>query len=347
MLALALAGALSACTPSGFVARQLARAPNTFPQAVAPEPRVYYTFPGEFTERVPLQWATVGEPPVTLAYRVLPPADYGLQVVVTNHASPSGLRPFYRILATVPGDPLPSSSRPRGTVVLLHGYGLSQDSMIPWALQLGSAGWRCVLVDLRGHGESNGRRIYFGIREAADLRELLDELKRRDQVTAPIAVLGVSYGAAVAIRWTLMDGRVALTIAMTPYGRLGDAVEALREDYASWLPRGIIRRATARLPALAEAGPDGLDPADWLRGSGLTPLFIAADGDVVAPTAVVQGLRELSAPGSAMVELRGASHEEAPFRLDALSGPVLQWLESAPHRVGIPHDQLREEGSGP
>src|SRR5207244_1942766 len=64
------------------------------------------------------------------------------------------------------------------TVVLLHGYGVAQVARAPWAVRLAQEGWRCVLVDLRGHGKSTGRRIYFGLRESRDLSQLLDRLAR-------------------------------------------------------------------------------------------------------------------------------------------------------------------------
>ncbi|MCW5556895.1 MAG: alpha/beta hydrolase, partial [Verrucomicrobiae bacterium] len=239
-----LAVVAAGCTPSGFIARQLIRAPNTFPRAIAPEPRAYYAFPQALLDTAPLQLATVGRPPITLAYRIVPPAAYGLACVRTQHASASGPRPFFRFTAHIPGAPTPFTSRPRGTAVLLHGYGLDQDSMIPWALLLGGAGWRCVLVDLRGHGASGGDRIHYGLRESEDLTALMDELVRRNQASWPAAAVGVSYGAAVALRWATDDARVHPVVAVTPYARLGAAAEGLRGEYADWVPARLLRRAT-------------------------------------------------------------------------------------------------------
>ena len=67
--------------------------------------------------------------------------------------------------ADVPGRTNQWSAHPRGTVILLHGYGLAQFAMVPWAIRLAQSGWRCVLVDLRGHGKSTGKKVYFGTRE--------------------------------------------------------------------------------------------------------------------------------------------------------------------------------------
>ena len=308
------------------MARQLIRAPNSFPQIVSPEPRLYYTFPEAVLDVFPLQLATVGSPEITLAYRILPPAAYHTRLVVTNHPGNGGPRPLYRFKGDVPGDPTAFTDHPRGTAVLLHGYGLNQDSMIPWALVLAEAGWQCVLVDLRGHGDSNGGRIYFGLREAADLTALLDELQRRHQASWPVASVGVSYGAVVALRWAMEEPRVQTSVVITPYGRLADAIEGLRQDYASWLPAGLIHRAVEKMPALVSAGSGGLDPADWIRAHPVPALFVAASDDVVATPAAVEDLARAASPPSRMIEVKDVSHEVLPFRMDDLRGPVIRWL---------------------
>ena len=50
----------------------------------------------------------------------------------------------------------------RGTVLLLHDYNYQKEHMILWTWLLAQAGYRVVLVDLRGHGESSGPTISYG-----------------------------------------------------------------------------------------------------------------------------------------------------------------------------------------
>ena len=47
-----------------------------------------------------------------------------------------------------------------------------------------------MLVDLRGHGNSTGKRIYFGIQEAHDLSQILDELAHDGRLKEPVAAFG-------------------------------------------------------------------------------------------------------------------------------------------------------------
>src|SRR5208337_925047 len=149
-------------------------------------------------------------------YRVVEPADYHLKISSTNWLEHGRKQFEFTFHADLPGRSNVWTSAPRGTVVLLHGYGLAQFSMAPWALRLAQAGWRCVLVDLRGHGKSTGKRIYFGLQETNDLRQLLDRLDHDGQLMPPVAAVGESYGAAIAVRWMTVDPRVHAVVAITP-----------------------------------------------------------------------------------------------------------------------------------
>src|SRR5262249_52960654 len=132
------------------------------------------------------------------------------------------------------------TQNPRGTVVLLHGYGVAGFEMLPWAFLLAQEGWRCVLVDLRGHGKSSGRQIYFGIQEVRDLRALLDQLQEDHRLITPVSVIGHSYGAVLALRWRMKDPRIDKVVAISPYAELSRAILSVSEQYAPWLPKSFI-----------------------------------------------------------------------------------------------------------
>ena len=51
----------------------------------------------------------------------------------------------------------------RGTVFVLHGIRDSKESVRAWGERLASAGYRAVLVDLRGHGRSSGTFLSYGV----------------------------------------------------------------------------------------------------------------------------------------------------------------------------------------
>jgi len=214
-----------------FIAHRMVQAPNTYPTWLAPKARVMLGFDPRFLTNFPAQFVEVGPPAARLCYRVVEPAAYRLNCSSTNWFA-RGRRHFnFSFSADVPGRTNAWTGNPRGTVILLHGYGLAQFAMTPWAIRLAEDGWRCVLVDLRGHGRSTGKTIYFGLHETRDLSQLLDALARNGQLREPLAALGESYGAALSLRWKVAEPRVSNVVAIAPYGSLSNAVLNLCAEF--------------------------------------------------------------------------------------------------------------------
>ena len=211
-------------------------------------------------------------------------------------------------------------------VVLLHGYGLAEFAMVPWALRLAEEGWRSVLVDLRGHGQSTGREVYYGLQETRDLSQLLDAVSGHGRLTHPVAVLGESYGAALALRWKACEPRLSAAVAIAPYAVLSNAVLNLCHDNARWLPASLVRAGLRRLPELLQVTPDELDTTTAVARTPVGALLVAGAEDRVMPVADVRALYELCAPGSEFVVVPRATHEALPYFFDDLVPPVLGWL---------------------
>jgi pimeloyl-ACP methyl ester carboxylesterase len=309
-----------------FMARRMAQAPNTYPTWFAPKAPVALAFSPKFLTNFSKQFAAVGPPTARLCYRVVEPADYNLISSPTNWLERGRKQFEFDFHADVPGRSNVWTSAPRGTVVLLHGYGLAQFSMAPWALRLAQEGWRCVLVDLRGHGKSTGSQIYFGVRETNDLSQLLDKLAQDGQLKEPVAAFGESYGAALALRWKTVEPRVRTVVAVAPYAGLSNAVLNLRHEYAAWLPKTLIKAGLKQLPAVLEIPAGELDTTTELARRPVTALFVAGAKDKITPVADVEQLHALAAPGSELIVLPDATHEAVTYFFADLVPRVLTWL---------------------
>jgi pimeloyl-ACP methyl ester carboxylesterase len=308
-----------------FVARRMVQAPNTYPTWLAPKPRVRLGFDSKFLTNFPTQSVEVGPPAARLCYRIVEPADYHLTIISTNWLR-RGRKEFqFNFHAEVPAKSNLWTAKPRGTVVLLHGYGLAQFAMAPWALRLAQEGWRCVLVDLRGHGKSTGRRIYFGVREPSDLSQLLDELAREHWLIEPVASVGESFGAALSLRWKAADPRVQMAVAIAPYASLSNALLNICHDYAGWVPKAILRAGLKKVPGVLKVQPAELDTTTVLTRQPVTALFIAGAGDKISPVADVKQLYSLTS-GSELVVVPDATHEAVTYFFDDLVPPILEWL---------------------
>jgi pimeloyl-ACP methyl ester carboxylesterase len=307
----------------------MAQAPNTYPKWFAPEAPVAVAFSPKFLTNFPKQFVEVGPPSARLCYRVVEPADYHLEITSPNWQEHGRKQFEFDFHADLPGRSNVWTLAPRGTVVLLHGYGLAQFSMAPWALRLAQEGWRCVLVDLRGHGKSTGKRIYFGVQEVQDLSRLLDELARDGRLQEPVAAFGESYGAALALRWKTVEPRVSTVVAITPYAGLSNAVLNLCHEYAGWMPRTFLRAGLKKLPSVLDVPAGELDTTTVLARSPVTALFVAGAEDKITPVTDVEQLRALAAPGSELVVVPDATHEAVTYFFADLVRPVLTWLSGA------------------
>jgi pimeloyl-ACP methyl ester carboxylesterase len=326
MLLLPVLLTLSTAGCGTFMAHRLVQAPNTYPDWFAPEAPVLLGFSPKFLTNFPQQFVEVGPPDAKLCYRIIGPADYHLKVSSTNWLKHGMTRTEFDFHADVPGQTNLWTSTPRGTLILLHGYGLAQFSMAPWALRLAEEGWRCVLVDLRGHGKSTGRQIYYGLQEVHDLGQLLDQLEWDGNIKEPVAAMGESYGAVMALRWKMVDPRVGPVVAIAPYASLSNAVMNLRQEYADWMPKTILRAGLNQLPVVLGTTAGELDTTSALNKYPICALFVAGGKDKIMPEADVEQLRNMAALGSELLVVPDATHETVTYYLADLMPPVLAWL---------------------
>lgn len=144
---------------------------------------------------------------------------------------------------------------PRATVAVLHGGGDHSGRYPALTSALVGAGFQVALVDLRGHGQSDGRRWHvdsFG-ENVADLDAFVAKLSQDGVARDRLFVLGHSHGALVSAAWGMTRGRhVAGFVFSSPWFRL-----ARRPPWLKVLAARIAGRFVPWLPVDA-----GLDLAE-------------------------------------------------------------------------------------
>jgi pimeloyl-ACP methyl ester carboxylesterase len=319
----------------------MTQAPNRAPEFVKPKARVALRWPSGIIERFEAGTNRVGSPETSLRWLLIEPADYGLEVSSETSRFRGKTHAEFRFKFRLPREGLPPAREPIGTAFLLHGYGVDLETLFPWGLYLAEAGWRSILVDLRGHGQSGGRRVFFGTVETNDLRELRWQLEEAGKLHRPCIAVGHSLGAAISLRWQTVDPSLSATVAFGAMAEFVPTVARVRAEYASWIPAGWVRRAALKLPDLIGVPPEALDTTAALREHDVTALLIAAREDVVTPPDDSRKLRALLSDESDLLVVGPATHETLPYAFDQHGPRIRHWLQEV-LALESPPPELRE-----
>ena len=117
-----------------------------------------------------------------------------------------------------------SSKKAKGTIILFHGHGSSKSGTIKEAQVFDSLGYNILLIDFRGHGNSDGNICSIGYNESKDVKAAYDYVEAKGEKN--IILWGVSLGAATIMK-AIKDYSIKPTkvIVEMPFASLHDAVK--------------------------------------------------------------------------------------------------------------------------
>lgn len=293
-----------------------------------------------FIQNAPIAFAEVsrvrtGPPAADIVFAIIEPGDYGFEYDLRMSYA-AGRDPRIEHFSAgwrTAAEATRREGKPKGTLVFLHGYLQDKRFTTPWAIRLAQEGYRCVLVDLRGHGESTGRHISFGAFEAADVSAVLDELARRGADVSRAGLLGISYGASVALLTAGRDARVRAVVAFEPFSSAQIAVpELMRAAFASQA-RGIsdAQFAAAHVKEAELAGFDWADAdiAAALQRSSAPVLFLHGEADTWLSPEHSRALMAQAPAGSLLRLVPHDNHVTLPMRIRAFEREVIDWFDAA------------------
>src|SRR5262249_36241551 len=110
---------------------------------------------------------------------------YGLRAVPQSSPAAYGMDYENITLTTVDGLKIAAwyiASQNSASVIMVHGYKGDRDEMLNEAAMLHKHGYGSILIDLRGHGNSEGEQLTFGFYEVRDLDAAYHYLLTRSDV---------------------------------------------------------------------------------------------------------------------------------------------------------------------
>lgn len=201
---------------------------------------------------------------------------------------------------------------PRGTVLYFHGIYDSKRALLPTALAHAQRGYRGVLVDSRGQGQSTGRWLTFGAHEVRDYRQLLDELARRGLLSGKLAIYGASYGAGVGVQLAARDERIVAAIALAPFCSMRDVIAARAQSLGltTLFSRNDLAAAVARAEQLAGFSAADSDGLAALHSRRVPLLVFHGRRDATIPAAQGAAICAAGHAGSKLVLIDDATHDD-------------------------------------
>jgi pimeloyl-ACP methyl ester carboxylesterase len=196
----------------------------------------------------------------------------------------------------------------RRPVLIVHGIGANKDNFLEPAVKLREAGHPVLTLDLRAHGDSEGRICSAGYHEVADVMAGLRWLQSRHPGRKP-GVLAYSMGAAAAIRAAergdvprlVVDSTfaraetVARTAVLRRFGPLETPFWHVGRFW-SWLVTGV---------DLAQH-----NPQESLRKANVNVLIIHGQLDPMIPASEAERLKSAAGSRGALWIIRNAGHVE-------------------------------------
>lgn len=208
-------------------------------------------------------------------------------------------------------------SQPKGTVIVLHGVRASSFWMLGTARKFAEAGYRTVLVDLRGHGRSSGEWLSYGPREAVDVSQVIDALYARGLVSGELGVYGISYGATTSLHLASIDPRVKAVVAVAPFNSMRDIVPAYWRTFSLGMGNLIsdetFQAAIDRAGQVGGFNPDAAVASNVVQRTSASVLILHGLDDWLVPAGNGATIHAASPAGNELVLLPDLGHTSIWF----------------------------------
>lgn len=238
--------------------------------------------------------------------------EKGWEAVRVNAPDGTSLRGTYIV----------SPSHSHKTVILLHGLYQNRSMCLGYVPMYQNLGYNVLLIDQRGHGESEGEHTDWGLSEKDDLEMWVQWLRKRDG-EARIGLHGVSLGAAMALLYagSTMGQSLAFVIADSSYGNIislgREKIMAYTGDQNLVLGYNILDPFfQAAMLVHTHSFLSSIEPAQAVRFIKVPILFLHGSADTLIPVKTAHSLYDQCASSQKYLHIFADSPHAAAIETD-------------------------------
>ena len=196
-------------------------------------------------------------------------------------------------------------------VIICHGYHSNADSMMLFAEKFYSMGYGVLLLDARGHGQSEGAYVGMGWDERLDIADWANWLNERAP-DCEIVLYGISMGGAtvmMAAGEESLPDNVRAVVEDCGYSSIQDEFRFQLEQLFHLPSFPVLNMADmmGRLRAGYSILRDG-DAVAQVQKAKVPILFIHGGEDLFVPTAMVYEVYEAATVEKELLVVEGAGH---------------------------------------
>ena len=199
-----------------------------------------------------------------------------------------------------------------GTLVLLHGHTGRKEDHLPVAERLCATGFRCLLLDLPGHGDHPDSFASFGVREVGLPAAALSEAAERFAIDPqPAGLFGISQGGAIALQAAAADPDAWFAVAeLSAFADLDAVIANQAQRWFGTLhtpAQGLVRWLVEKR---AGYDPSRVRPGDAAAKLDRMPVLIGHGDDdrFVPPDHARQIYDAVPSPKKQFLTITGAGH---------------------------------------
>lgn len=205
---------------------------------------------------------------------------------------------------------IPAKDSDATTILLLHDLNESKITCLDMIKPLHERGFHVCLVDMRGHGDSDGETFNIGYPAVEDAKAVLDSLYAKP-VTNHVVVFGIGTGAAIGIQLLEKDKRPAVFIVQSGFNSFEKYVRIFADKQWGGFQKFLLPSLKVRLKKQMGYDVSDLNFAEIIKYDSLPTLFIAGTEDKIVDMKETTILSDSSgATIKNFMTVHGAGHQD-------------------------------------